>query len=186
MGYSFTFNFNDNKLLLGAIKPPGSLASRSHCVILAYLKTHLHKQWSCWAVSASWSETWAPLEEGRRWWSSSPPRWCWESAGSGAAGLTETLRWPATPPWGRGRRSSRPLQRSPANRKYSDVQHRVSSLSSARQYTFLVSQTFALASRAASASAAMALCIWNGSLTSLISTRSTLMPQWSVASSRLL
>uniref|UniRef100_A0A3B3UGG7 Uncharacterized protein n=2 Tax=Poecilia TaxID=8080 RepID=A0A3B3UGG7_9TELE len=36
--------------------------------------------------------------------------------------------------------------------------------------------TFALASRAASASAAMALCSC-GSFTSLISTRSTLMPQ---------
>lgn len=53
------------------------------------------------------------------------------------------------------------------------------------RYTFLKIPTFALASRAASASAAMALCIWCGSLTSLISTRSTLMPQWSVASSRL-
>uniref|UniRef100_A0A3Q1G0Y1 Uncharacterized protein n=1 Tax=Acanthochromis polyacanthus TaxID=80966 RepID=A0A3Q1G0Y1_9TELE len=42
--------------------------------------------------------------------------------------------------------------------------------------------TLALASRAASASAAMALCSC-GSFTSLISTRSTLMPQWSVASS---
>uniref|UniRef100_A0A3P8VPP7 Uncharacterized protein n=1 Tax=Cynoglossus semilaevis TaxID=244447 RepID=A0A3P8VPP7_CYNSE len=45
--------------------------------------------------------------------------------------------------------------------------------------------TFALASRAASASAAMAL--WStGSFTSLISTRSTLIPQSSVASSRVL
>lgn len=45
--------------------------------------------------------------------------------------------------------------------------------------------TLALASREASASAAMALCSWCGSFTSLISTRSTLMPQSSVASSRL-
>lgn len=45
--------------------------------------------------------------------------------------------------------------------------------------------TLALASRVASASAAMALCSWCGSFTSLISTRSTLMPQLSVASSRL-
>uniref|UniRef100_A0A8C3H0K4 Uncharacterized protein n=1 Tax=Corvus moneduloides TaxID=1196302 RepID=A0A8C3H0K4_CORMO len=44
--------------------------------------------------------------------------------------------------------------------------------------------TLALASRAASASAAMALCSWTGNFTSLISTRSTLMPQSSVASSR--
>lgn len=44
--------------------------------------------------------------------------------------------------------------------------------------------TLALASRLASASAAMALWSWRGSLTSLISTRSTLMPQSSVASSR--
>uniref|UniRef100_A0A3B4TD44 Uncharacterized protein n=1 Tax=Seriola dumerili TaxID=41447 RepID=A0A3B4TD44_SERDU len=36
-----------------------------------------------------------------------------------------------------------------------------------------------------SASAAIALCSWTGSFTSLISTRSTLMPQSSVASSRL-
>uniref|UniRef100_A0A8C5IMM4 Uncharacterized protein n=1 Tax=Junco hyemalis TaxID=40217 RepID=A0A8C5IMM4_JUNHY len=43
--------------------------------------------------------------------------------------------------------------------------------------------TLALASRAASASAAMALCSWTGNFTSLISTRSTLMPQLSVASS---
>uniref|UniRef100_A0A8B9NYG2 Uncharacterized protein n=1 Tax=Apteryx owenii TaxID=8824 RepID=A0A8B9NYG2_APTOW len=40
-----------------------------------------------------------------------------------------------------------------------------------------------LASRAASASAAIALCSWTGNFTSLISTRSTLMPQSSVASS---
>lgn len=46
--------------------------------------------------------------------------------------------------------------------------------------------TLALASRLASASAAMALWSCCGSLTSLISTRSTLMPQSSVASSRLL
>uniref|UniRef100_A0A7M4EUW9 Uncharacterized protein n=1 Tax=Crocodylus porosus TaxID=8502 RepID=A0A7M4EUW9_CROPO len=43
--------------------------------------------------------------------------------------------------------------------------------------------TLALASRAASASAAIALCSWTGSFTSLISTRSTLIPQSSVASS---
>ena len=42
----------------------------------------------------------------------------------------------------------------------------------------------ALASLAASASAAMALCNWTGSLTSLTSTLSTLMPQGSVALSR--
>uniref|UniRef100_A0A3B4EW60 Uncharacterized protein n=1 Tax=Pundamilia nyererei TaxID=303518 RepID=A0A3B4EW60_9CICH len=42
--------------------------------------------------------------------------------------------------------------------------------------------TLALASRAASASAAMALCS-TGSFTSFISTRSTLIPQLSVASS---
>uniref|UniRef100_A0A8C0EBK5 Uncharacterized protein n=2 Tax=Strigidae TaxID=30459 RepID=A0A8C0EBK5_BUBBB len=41
-----------------------------------------------------------------------------------------------------------------------------------------------LASRAASASAAIARCSWTGNFTSLISTRSTLMPQSSVASSR--
>uniref|UniRef100_A0A3P8UNN9 Uncharacterized protein n=1 Tax=Cynoglossus semilaevis TaxID=244447 RepID=A0A3P8UNN9_CYNSE len=46
----------------------------------------------------------------------------------------------------------------------------------------LHSLTLALASRLASASAAMALCSWRGSFTSLISTRSTLMPQSSVAS----
>uniref|UniRef100_A0A8C9GDZ1 Uncharacterized protein n=1 Tax=Pavo cristatus TaxID=9049 RepID=A0A8C9GDZ1_PAVCR len=40
-----------------------------------------------------------------------------------------------------------------------------------------------LASRAASASAAIALCSCTGNFTSLISTRSTLMPQLSVASS---
>lgn len=45
--------------------------------------------------------------------------------------------------------------------------------------------TFALASRAASASAAIALCSCCGSLTSLISTRSTLIPHESVASSRV-
>ena len=44
--------------------------------------------------------------------------------------------------------------------------------------------TFALASRVASASAAMALCSCWGNFTSLISTRSTLMPHRSVASSR--
>uniref|UniRef100_A0A665UM17 Uncharacterized protein n=1 Tax=Echeneis naucrates TaxID=173247 RepID=A0A665UM17_ECHNA len=44
--------------------------------------------------------------------------------------------------------------------------------------------TFALASRLASASAAMALCSCWGNLTSLISTRSTLIPHGSVASSR--
>lgn len=44
--------------------------------------------------------------------------------------------------------------------------------------------TFALASRLASASAAMALCSWWGNFTSLISTRSTLIPHRSVASSR--
>uniref|UniRef100_A0A8C5BD35 Uncharacterized protein n=1 Tax=Gadus morhua TaxID=8049 RepID=A0A8C5BD35_GADMO len=44
--------------------------------------------------------------------------------------------------------------------------------------------TLALASRLASASAAMARCSWWGSLTSLISTRSTLMPHWCAASSR--
>uniref|UniRef100_A0A8C8AAL4 Uncharacterized protein n=1 Tax=Otus sunia TaxID=257818 RepID=A0A8C8AAL4_9STRI len=44
--------------------------------------------------------------------------------------------------------------------------------------------TLALASRAASASAAIARCSWTGNFTSLISTRSTLMPQSSVASSR--
>lgn len=43
--------------------------------------------------------------------------------------------------------------------------------------------TLALASRAASASAAIALCSCMGNFTSLISTRSTLMPQLSVASS---
>uniref|UniRef100_A0A3Q1HV95 Uncharacterized protein n=1 Tax=Acanthochromis polyacanthus TaxID=80966 RepID=A0A3Q1HV95_9TELE len=42
--------------------------------------------------------------------------------------------------------------------------------------------TLALASRLASASAAMARCICCGSFTSLISTRSTLMPHGSVAS----
>uniref|UniRef100_A0A673HEW9 Uncharacterized protein n=1 Tax=Sinocyclocheilus rhinocerous TaxID=307959 RepID=A0A673HEW9_9TELE len=46
--------------------------------------------------------------------------------------------------------------------------------------------TFALASRAASASAAIALCSCCGSLTSLISTRSTLIPHESVASSRVI
>uniref|UniRef100_A0A3B3U2S5 Uncharacterized protein n=2 Tax=Poecilia TaxID=8080 RepID=A0A3B3U2S5_9TELE len=45
--------------------------------------------------------------------------------------------------------------------------------------------TLALASRLASASAAMALCSCRGSFTSLISTRSTLIPQSSVASSRV-
>ena len=45
--------------------------------------------------------------------------------------------------------------------------------------------TFALASLVASASAAMDRCICWGSLTSLISTRSTWTPQGSVASSRL-
>uniref|UniRef100_A0A3B3RJ07 Uncharacterized protein n=1 Tax=Paramormyrops kingsleyae TaxID=1676925 RepID=A0A3B3RJ07_9TELE len=44
--------------------------------------------------------------------------------------------------------------------------------------------TLARASRVASASAAMALWSCRGSLTSLISTRSTLMPQSSVASSK--
>lgn len=44
--------------------------------------------------------------------------------------------------------------------------------------------TFALASRLASASAAMALCSCWGNFTSLISTRSTLIPHGSVASSR--
>uniref|UniRef100_A0A3P9C2B2 Uncharacterized protein n=1 Tax=Maylandia zebra TaxID=106582 RepID=A0A3P9C2B2_9CICH len=43
--------------------------------------------------------------------------------------------------------------------------------------------TLALASRLASASAAMALWSWRGSFTSLISTLSTLIPQSSVASS---
>uniref|UniRef100_A0A8D0HHZ8 Uncharacterized protein n=1 Tax=Sphenodon punctatus TaxID=8508 RepID=A0A8D0HHZ8_SPHPU len=43
--------------------------------------------------------------------------------------------------------------------------------------------TLALASREASASAAIALWSWTGSFTSLISTRSTLTPQSSVASS---
>uniref|UniRef100_A0A3Q2YBP6 Uncharacterized protein n=1 Tax=Hippocampus comes TaxID=109280 RepID=A0A3Q2YBP6_HIPCM len=42
----------------------------------------------------------------------------------------------------------------------------------------------ARASRLASASAAMALCSCCGNLTSLISTRSTLMPHASVASSK--
>uniref|UniRef100_A0A3B3U8I9 Uncharacterized protein n=1 Tax=Poecilia latipinna TaxID=48699 RepID=A0A3B3U8I9_9TELE len=42
--------------------------------------------------------------------------------------------------------------------------------------------TLALASRLASASAAMALCSCRGSFTSLISTRSTLIPQSCVAS----
>uniref|UniRef100_A0A670KHY5 Uncharacterized protein n=1 Tax=Podarcis muralis TaxID=64176 RepID=A0A670KHY5_PODMU len=46
--------------------------------------------------------------------------------------------------------------------------------------------TFALASRVASASAAMALWSWMGSFTSLISTRSTFMPQSSVASSNVI
>uniref|UniRef100_A0A8C4S6J8 Uncharacterized protein n=1 Tax=Erpetoichthys calabaricus TaxID=27687 RepID=A0A8C4S6J8_ERPCA len=46
--------------------------------------------------------------------------------------------------------------------------------------------TFARASRVASASAAMALCSCKGSLTSFISTLSTLMPQASVASSKVL
>uniref|UniRef100_A0A3Q3C0C9 Uncharacterized protein n=1 Tax=Haplochromis burtoni TaxID=8153 RepID=A0A3Q3C0C9_HAPBU len=41
--------------------------------------------------------------------------------------------------------------------------------------------TLALASRLASASAAMALWSWRGSFTSLISTLSTLIPQSSVA-----
>ena len=45
--------------------------------------------------------------------------------------------------------------------------------------------TLALASRAASASAAMALISWAGTLTSFTSTRSTLTPQGSVASSRV-
>lgn len=45
--------------------------------------------------------------------------------------------------------------------------------------------TFARASRDASASAAIARCICTGKRTSLISTRSTLTPQESVASSRL-
>uniref|UniRef100_A0A3B5RBM8 Uncharacterized protein n=1 Tax=Xiphophorus maculatus TaxID=8083 RepID=A0A3B5RBM8_XIPMA len=45
--------------------------------------------------------------------------------------------------------------------------------------------TLALASRLASASAAMALWSCRGSFTSLISTRSTLIPQLSVASSRV-
>uniref|UniRef100_A0A3Q2QQF4 Uncharacterized protein n=1 Tax=Fundulus heteroclitus TaxID=8078 RepID=A0A3Q2QQF4_FUNHE len=44
--------------------------------------------------------------------------------------------------------------------------------------------TLARASRVASASAAMALCSCRGSFTSLISTRSTLIPQSSVASKR--
>lgn len=48
-----------------------------------------------------------------------------------------------------------------------------------------MSLTLALASLVASASAAIALCSCRGSLTSLISTRSTLMPQSSVASSRV-
>uniref|UniRef100_A0A8C9CL96 Uncharacterized protein n=1 Tax=Phocoena sinus TaxID=42100 RepID=A0A8C9CL96_PHOSS len=45
--------------------------------------------------------------------------------------------------------------------------------------------TLARASRDASASAAMALCSCTGSFTSLISTRSTFIPQSSVASSRV-
>merc|ERR1712179_225172 len=45
--------------------------------------------------------------------------------------------------------------------------------------------TLARASRAASASAAIALCSWIGRRTSLISTRSTLIPHGSVASSKV-
>jgi hypothetical protein len=45
--------------------------------------------------------------------------------------------------------------------------------------------TRARASRVASASAAIERCNWTGKRTSLISTRSTLMPQLSVASSRM-
>ena len=48
-------------------------------------------------------------------------------------------------------------------------------------YTKVPWPTLALASLVASASAAMALCICWGSLTSLISTRSTCTPQGSVA-----
>ena len=54
-----------------------------------------------------------------------------------------------------------------------------------KEWVWRAWQTFALASLAASASAAIALCSWRGSMTSFSSTIWTLTPQGSVASSRV-
>lgn len=115
---------------------------------------------------------------GRWWWSSSRLRWSWGSAGIAAEGLTVTQQWPGRPlsePW---MLSFHPL------RQWSGTDtHTI------RGWQLFPSGgtpvfTFALASRLASASAAIARCSCWGNFTSLISTRSTLMPHASVASSK--
>lgn len=124
---------------------------------------------------------------GKWWWSSSQQRWCWGSEGNAVAVLTGTRRSPERPPSVLVMLSSHPLLRSPWIRKEQEVE--VGTADVARDAFTAIGLrgrlTLALASRLASASAAMALWSWVGSLTSLISTRSTLMPQSSVASSRL-
>lgn len=146
-----------------------------------------------WYLTCAWSEISYPWAGGRWWWSSSPLRWWWESAGSAAARPTETRRSRGTPPSGRGMHSSHPRRKSPTREIKEEILgwH---TITRAYKYTpeinmYCVTRhsvlTLALASRVASASAAMALCSWCGSFTSLMSTRSTLMPQLSVASSRL-
>lgn len=127
------------------------------------------------------------LAAGKWWWSSSQQRWCWGFEGNAAAGPTETRRSPERPPSVPATLSSPPLPRSPWIGKEQEVDTGTAGIvRDAFTAPGLRDRlTLALASRLASASAAMALWSWVGSLTSLISTRSTLMPQSSVASSRL-
>lgn len=56
-----------------------------------------------WRISAK-----SPVEVPKWWWSSSLQRWCSGSEGSAAAGLTETLQSPGTPPSTPAMRSSPP------------------------------------------------------------------------------
>ena len=140
-----------------------------------------------------WTPASSPAAAGKWWWSSSRRRWCWGSEGNAAAGLTETLRSPGRPPSAPAMRSSLPPLQSPREEKFNGHKGwRVGTLWGLRGSPHLITITerqqhftLALASREASASAAMALWSWRGSLTSLISTRSTLIPQSSVASSRV-
>lgn len=139
--------------------------------------------------SNAWNVVLYLLAEGRWWWSSSLLRWCWESEGILAGELRVSQPLPErllSEPW---KHSSPPLQQWSENIGRRSVSSDVSFLGlNTWKGNWIQSSipliTLALASRLASASAAMARCSWWGNFTSLISTRSTLIPHGWVASSR--
>ena len=139
------------------------------------------------------SARWYPWGPGRWWWSSSPPKSCSTFASSATetrnivlrgaqkislktnnkpAKLMDFLRWPRKLLSMLSMLFALPRQRLPTEKNFfaisSSDQKSATKSSRIRNSLFIVWRTFALASLAASASAAMALCSWTGRRTSLL------------------